>query len=445
MKHIKKWMIDLFRMIFEYFLLFPLLLIFAVYYLPIDLLSIWLLIIPCLYLIGGLYRKLFKKQRWEISLIVAIILGVASSFLLQTQKMIQGIFIFAHTIFIFRGMMYGAEIRRNLLSIPFLWIAGPVNYFVCFFFYTYSPTLQPYVTLFSIVGIFTISVMLFMVNHEHLRGTTLLEEDDPYIHPSLKRNNRIYLLLTILGVFFLASLKITRALFWGMIRSFFAILRWILGMGQSDEGIVEEEQSPLSDNFLPFEVTEKEPSKIIEMIYTIVSYLAIFLLIIGFIVLILLLIKRTRQAIVTIFQTVITFLKNLRDRFLPRDDGVGIYVDEKENVFDLEKWTKEQQERLGNIIGKVFERKPSWDDLSEEEKIRFVYRSLIESKGQSIYAPHLTPREVIDKMTQKISDVEKDPEFFKELKSEYEKVRYGGKLPKESVLTKLYDYHHRKN
>lgn len=136
---------------------------------------------------------------------------------------------------------------------------------------------------------------------------------------------------------------------------------------------------------------------------------------------VLLLVKKTRQWMKKLFRVVLNFLKQMTTA--PDVLEETSYRDEKESVFDFEEWKKQRKEKMKGFVRQVLKREPNWKKLSNEEKIRFVYRKLIEQESDRIeYQTTKTPREMLQEI---LSADFTDESGIKQLTTLYEKVRYG--------------------
>lgn len=109
----------------------------------------------------------------------------------------------------------------------------------------------------------------------------------------------------------------------------------------------------------------------------------------------------------------------------PSDEEQTDFSDEKENLFDWKKWRKENQEKVAEAFRKMTKRKPKFEQLKTEEKVRYLYRYLAEDvKKQDRWQASLTAHEVIA-LTRKELQLQR-------LKRWYDDIRYGKQtLPEE--------------
>lgn len=396
---------------------------------------IWLAFLPCLFFTGMLYGKFFSKQSWWVYVVYSFILGVCTSFLFVKNFLFLILVSIIHPIIIYRGIMYIGRPWNKLISIPFLWIGGSSIYFISFFSFRYMENLHPYLHLLTVCGIFMLMTTMFITNTDHLRSSTLSKEEKPFISPNIKNQNRVFLILTIGLIFLIANGKMIKDGFWHIIRS---SIQWLINLGSSDDiGEITEESPPPANLSPPFLLEdEQETSVIIRFFEMILIYAMYVLIIVGVIIIILLMIQKTRNLILQIVKNLIRFLKQQIGSHLNKDEETVRYIDEKENIFDWQDWKGKQQERVKTIMQKLFKRKPSWDSLSNDEKVRFIYKHFISNNLTENYHVSQTPREIIEQIQSSITTG--DELLLTKLRDAYEHVRYGEKHIDHMVIEEIY-------
>lgn len=180
----------------------------------------------------------------------------------------------------------------------------------------------------------------------------------------------------------------------------------------------QEERPPLVDGFFD---ADYNTSLIADIIYLlIVVTIFTFILLLFF--------KNIRNAIINFIKRALSRLKEMVDYFLSHEETHG-YVDEKESVFDWEEWKKEQQTKWKNFVGRFYVPKTPWDQLTNEEKVRHMYRRVAESKLRKGEVAK-TPREILAEVT-----LERKGKQL--LQDSYEDVRYGEKTIPEKTVENL--------
>ena len=119
---------------------------------------------------------------------------------------------------------------------------------------------------------------------------------------------------------------------------------------------------------------------------------------------------------------IIQFLKEIVSQVITREESTQ-YVEEKESVFNWKEWKDEQQSKAKGFVKNILKRKPSWNSLSNQEKVRFVFRKFIlQEMDQTKLKEQATPREILEEI-KRTGHV--DERQIEQLKIAYEKTRYG--------------------
>ena len=174
-----------------------------------------------------------------------------------------------------------------------------------------------------------------------------------------------------------------------------------------------------------------EPSAFFKFLEMIAMYAFYVFLVVAAIVALLLIIKKTRDWVIKIFRTILTFLKNIVNRTTHQAEAEQ-YIDEKESVFNWDEWKEEQKNKAKGMMQKVFAREPRWEKLSNEQKVRYVYRKLVMQHKQNVHSA-ATPREIL----QELKSSSLDENLLEKLTEVYEYVRYGEKEIADEMVNDL--------
>lgn len=424
--------LSLLQGLFEYLLLFPLFLMLGVYIVPNKLMWIWLGMIPCLFFMGLLYRKIFLNQSWWKYVTYSLMLGIFTSFPYEKNILFLILVAILHVIIIYRGIMYIGSSWEELLPTSFYWVGGLSIYFVGYILFQYLENLHPYQDILTVLGLFMIILILFISNNYHLRYSTLSKEKKPFISRNIKNQNRVFLVITVVIIFLVANGKMVKDGLWSLIRS---IVQWLFSSESSSPKIIEE-PPPLTNQPPPFLMEDdKGPSVLAQVLEMVMTFITYILAGIGIIIIVLLLIKKTRDILLNAARKLYNFLKQLGNQFSEDEEAVQ-YIDEKENIFDWQDWKEERQKRVKSIVKNIFKRKPSWDSLSNSEKVRFIYKHFLTHNIPEDYDSSLTPREVIERINDSISAG--DEVLLVKLRNAYEQVRYGDKKVDNMIIQDIY-------
>lgn len=433
MSTFKKIILKTAQGIFEYLLFLPALLIIGILTIDDEQLWYWLSSLFILFVVGIIFRTVFSHQKWWLFSIFSIIIGVSSSFIFDGWFLVSIILAILHTTVVYRGMMYASQTWDKLLPLSFLWLGGMGVYFVSYFIFRFMENLNPYLNNITLFGTVFIIMTMFVSNTDHLKSTTLSKEKKPFISKTIKSQNRIFLTITIAIIALITNGKAIRDALWNGFR---AMINWFIELvSGSGGGEVVEEPPPTSmDPGFPFD-EPKEPSVIAKILEAMTMYAMYVFIAVAVTVILLLLIKKTRKWLMNGFRRIIQFLKGIMNQMTEREESTQ-YVEEKENVFNWQEWKEEQQSKAKGLMKNVFKRKPSWNSLSNQQKVRFVFRNfLLQEIDLARFKDNTTPREILEKikLTAEIEDRQ-----IEQLRDAYEQTRYGEKDIDEQIINEIY-------
>jgi len=425
---VKKLIITIMQGLFEYLLFFPLVLMVGILLMP-EILWTWIPILFGLFIVGVLFRTLFPEQKWWVYAVCSFVFGMIPSILFGEHFIILILLGVLHPIFIYRGMMYVGRRLEAVLPTSFMWYGGFGIYFVGYLLFRYVDKFQPYLTIISICGAVLVVVILFISNSEHLRASTLSKEKKPFISRAIKNQNRVYLILTTAVILLLTNGKVVQE---AVFQAFKAIIQMILWLFGTDEGksVVEETPPPAQ---MELGLEKGEPNaflKFLEMIFMYIFYVVLAALAVG---ILLLFIKKVRMLVKKWISTFIAFLKNIIFRSSELGESTQ-YIDEKESVFNWKEWKDAQQDKAKGFIQQIFKREPRWDSLTNEQKVRYVYKQFLKiNKKEMELKPSETPRETIEILKTLVNE----KKTVEELRDAYEQVRYGERSVEEGRIDEL--------
>lgn len=413
--------VTLFQLLFEYLLLLPLLVLIGLFIESSLPLSVWLISIMIAYLIGALIKRLLKTGAWWIYGMIIVIISIGASSMIGDKWSMWILLSIVYMFFLYRGMAYVSHGWDDLLSLPILWVGGFLLYLITYFLFRYVDTFSSYLPIITTGAFIFVISTLFVTNIKQLNASSLSEEGKSLVTSTMKWQNRLYLIGTvfIIALFTIGGKAQT---------NFILFIRWLF---QLLTGASEPEEVPPQVNTPPMDMDiiageYQDPALfwvILEkiMIYTIYVFLACLVLF-----LLLSLLKKTRKWVIRLIQAAIYFLQQLGNKTEEEESDEG-YVDEKENLFDWQEWKKKQQTKAKAFVSRIFKRREKWDDLTNEEKVRYLYKLVMKEKV-TVKNWHKadTPREAIEKVIEQGS--EKQLESLREL---YEDTRYG----EESIET----------
>lgn len=428
----KNLLVTLSQGMVEYLLFFPILLIIGILVIGPSL-SIWLITIFVLFLVGLMYKTLFPYQHWLVYAVVSLLIGVLSSCLFYEQLLFGILLAMIHPIFIYRGMMYASHAWNRLLSTGFLWFGGFIIYFISYFLFRYVEKLYPYLTLITVCGVIAIVLILFLSNSVQLKSATLSKQEQPFISRTIKKQNQIFLGITVILIVIVTNAYVIWETLFNRLR---AIIQWLLRFTSSSEGEPVTEQAPPA--MAPDLGLERgEPSALAKFLEMIMIYIFYVFLVFAVIALILLFIKKSRLWLKKTIHSLFLFLKQIMNRTTEQKEA-DHYVDEKESVFDWKEWSKEQRDKAKGLLENIFKREPRWESLSNQQKVRFVYRRYILQRIKLFnYKVTNTPRETLHKL--KVNSLIEEKEI-NGLRDAYERTRYGEEDIGKDKIDEIYSF-----
>ncbi|WP_100407944.1 hypothetical protein [Bacillus solitudinis] len=405
---------------FEYLLFFPVVLLSGVFLIDPTLLYFWLVCLSGLFALGLLLKTLLSTKAIWLFMMIVLLVSVATSFAFTDSLWMVFILIPIHFTFMYRGMMYAERDWIILLPTSFLWGGGLTIYFFGYIVYKYVEALQFYLPLITSLAFILISFTLFRTNNQHLRTATLSKKKDPYLGKSIKNQNRFFLMITLIFVTLLTNGQVIQQAVLNMLR---ALIQAMVSLF-SEDGVTQVEQGPPSarmESILPTD--EYKPSAFAIFIDRLMTYLIFGICVIVIILCLLFLVKKTRDWLKTGIRRLIDYLKKTINAKVEQHDNYG-YVDEKETIFNWNLWKHEQKKKLKSFTSTLFKREPKWDSLSNQEKIRYLYRQILSehlTKGGQIH--HIdTPFEAFEKL---YTSGDYDKNKLNQLLKAYEATRYG--------------------
>lgn len=364
----------------ELLLFLPVWILFRVYLLSEQSATTILYILPLFSLVGVLLRY-YCNVRWK-KLLSAILLGVVFGMLLGRLNMDSLSLAVAGFSCAYAGM---TAISRN--NIPKIYWVGVAGYFVATIVFNRIPELQSFNTLLTWSGSLSLVITLLISNSNHLRYSSLSEENTP-LPEGLQRHNRLYVIVIIIaGVLLAAGAgKSIGLLVWNAFRLFFS---WLSQLS-SDPGepLPQEDTPPAAPMFPPTEVNE--PGLLAAILD--IAFYTLGAVAIGFVAYFALR-WLYRNAGEKWRRAIDALLSMLRKEHVPQNNTA--YLDEEKSVFTWEKKLQDFKDFWSTRLTPRL-RRERWDQMDgERERVRWLYRKWLGMKRDSGYEvkSFLTPKE----------------------------------------------------
>ncbi|MCT2534236.1 DUF4129 domain-containing protein [Aquibacillus koreensis] len=410
----QKWLLGM----IEYLILFPIVFLIGIYFVPTEILGVWLAMFSCLFLVGLCVRKLVKERSYVVYIFLSLILSTAPAIFIS-DSVIGSIFTFLFGgLVVLRGMMYATQSWVELSLTRLLWTAGFPIYFISYLFYLNIAPMTPYVDMITWLGIVMILITFFVSNEEHLKTATHAKTKDAMVSRVIKNTNRIYLAIMFIAIILLTNFQVVQTLFVSVVGGILQTIINITEMFPSNG--VEDPQSRPRVEFM-FSGGEDQSSFNVWMNWlTIIggSVLVLALLVLS----LMLIFKRTRIIVKRWF----AYIQKVFARIFRRkkDDNVGGYIDESESLIDWKLWREKVTTRAKEVVSSFFSRGPQFHALSNKEKVRYIYRHLLAEKTKNGFEvkPSNTPHETLIELQREV-----DARLLEELDDAYGQARYSNK------------------
>ncbi|WP_163539828.1 hypothetical protein [Gracilibacillus sp. YIM 98692] len=392
----------------------------------------WIISLVALFAVGVLMRLFLANQkRWHVFLILLPIVLTVGSFI--SDSVISGILFVVFGITVtYRSLQYTESEAEEVLPNRILWSVSVPMYIVGYIVYVNIDSLAPYREDLSLIGFVFLVAMFFMTNQQHLQKESLTKQKNKGISREMKRVNFVFVVITLVISFAITHFQVVQSALYNGTRSFLQTIIGLIGSGDGEAPINEQ---PSNANFAPNLPGQevKEPSALAAFMEKVFYVIAFLLIIVAVLLLFAILFKKGRHFIQKAWALFLRWMKMAgtgQGTHTKSED----YLDEKESLFNWQDWKERSQERMKQAVNK-FRRKPKFEELSDQAKVRYLYKTIARHlKKQEKWKPSMTAREVIDQSTLK--------EQLQDLKRWYEHIRYTNQSlnkPKEQELQRLWN------
>ncbi|WP_424768916.1 DUF4129 domain-containing protein [Paenibacillus sp. sgz302251] len=414
----------------ELFFYLPVLLIAAVYLLPVSVIWWWIATLPLCYWLASETVKRLPKLRRIVTFFVAAAIGAVHAYLCINLwgAELQAI---AFLVFAFIG---GITASRGMSSIQRGWAESFPNSLLLIGVMTYVAAqplklflfkkLVDYNGVLIICGITSMILLFFFANERHVSHETIYSAKTPATL-AYKRQNRFLMLIIVSSIVILALFKQIHQAVESFLRSLMEKLMSWLNRPQKEQ---PNEELPIAQP-LPEMIGGEEvkpPADWVLLLEQILKYVGISFIIFGAAILLFILLRKLNMLVKRI-------AAKLMERGAENRKNEADFTDEEENLMSLSSLRKQMGGRLQNLLPK--KRGQDWHDLNTNaEKIRFLYAWLVHSDrmNASVYQAHLTPQETAERLKEWRDEGQRDglQHFIKA----YEQVRYGEKMIKDEQV-----------
>ncbi|GGH76809.1 MFS family permease [Pullulanibacillus pueri] len=423
--------------IVEELVFFPILLLIAIMIVPLHYIWVWLGSLLFLFLMGLLLRKYLNgKRRGFYLLIIFLINGLVSLLVMPHTWLTLPTFLIGLVV-TYRGIIYIEKEWEEVFPLVFLWISLPI-YFVAYLVYRYIERFSPYLSLITWAGSLCLIVTLFVTNHRHLETATLSDSKKPILSRTLKRQNRVFIVITLIVLFLIASFHWIAFLFSQIVSYIVSGVAWFFSLFSHDR----PPEKPLTPSTPQFPQMEQQKPSAWAEIFEKVLMIGVYILIIAAILFLLYwLYKNTRKWFSKLYARLVRFLNKLfhTSSF---EHETAAFIDEKESL--IEDWRKASQHKIKQWFTR-FKREPGWEDLkTNQERVRYLYTKTVlnEIKKGYQYKPSLTAHETLKEIGRDKSYLEPKEELLDKM---YNQTRYSPLTIDDREIKKFIDKRNKEN
>ncbi|ADU30262.1 hypothetical protein [Evansella cellulosilytica] len=417
---LQKW----FQGAFELIAVLPLLLIIWIYFVPSETLILALITMMFCSLMGILLRHLLENKRKWVYLTLTVLLSSIVSILLFESFIVP---LIVNWLFIYRGTLFIEREWDSIFPVPWMWVSVFV-YFLTYFIFTSMEL--PFVNVISWSGVIMVILTLFISNNRQLVAAMMSDDKKTQLNHKLKNHNRLYIIGTLIVIVIFANFKMIHEFLFNIIAKVISFFVYLLTLISFDD---DGGRGPEEIGAMPIPEAEEQSRSIISIIleYLLIALGYIFII---FVVIFLLIVlwRESKRVLSKFYNWIAVFINKIVGNNVTEEDE-GIYVDEKESLFDWKKFQKENKDKVKDWLKAPFKKKVKWNNLTtNKEKVTFLYKAFLQRKteeGTVLKETNTTYeniKEICAKSNENIEDYSKVAEI-------YSKGIYG----KETQLTEL--------
>lgn len=369
---------------------------------------------------GSLLGRITWLSRTLYELLGCALAGLIAAYLFQGNNWHSWICAAIGMLLAYRGLRCTKDGWPAIFPGASFAVAGSV-YFIGVPIMGHQASYQPYMSWLNGLGFVSLIIFFFAMQRTGLLSATLASDEraaSSSLSETVKRSSRIWLTVLIVLIFVASYFQQLRQ---GIVAGLRAAIAWLLSLMQSDPPPeVPLEPSPSAAPPLLPPAEAKEPSWLDALFH----YIQV---VFGNLIVIALIVLTVYLIVTKLLPVVNAFLRRLMNRSLSSKQEAESegFIDEKEALVDWKGLPRLWWQQVRKGRNKERSHAKKWSLLpNNRERVRFLYRILIERAAQSGYSykETLTPNET-----------EKDLSLGKQLPLEtvhaitsaYNQIRYG--------------------
>lgn len=404
----------------EFIIIFPVFLLLGVTFISSP--FVWLASLSILYILGFLFRLIVRDKKRLLYLVYTIIVSATLAVLFNDTIVSYLVVLIINGVICYRGILYAEREVEELISFTSLWKFGFPIYFTAYFVYRFSDSLNLYLDVITWSCFLLVVITLFLSNSGSLKSSTLSKQKRPFVTGSIKGKNRVYIVVILSIIAIITNFKVLQHLLYTAISAVISAIISFFSIFENDEQI--ENTPPASEGSMPPPLEGGEPSALAVLMEKIAEVGFYILAVVGGIIFIFFASKKVRHLFRLGYKWFMNYLNQLFHIRKSDHEENSQYVDEKESLLDLKKWGQGTKNQAKELFSTLFNRQPKWDELSDREKVRYVYRQLVKeqvNRGLPFKISD-TPSKTIKDMSERRGNQQKELRTFIDT---YGKARYG--------------------
>lgn len=393
---------------------FPIFLLVAVLTLSKEEIILWYLGLLLIFFISFVCRNSLTKYKSGISLAVAVVIVLAFSLVAFNSLWARIVTVLVGGMVAYRGIQHADNDWEQLMPSRIFWMVSIPIYFVGYITFALNDHLVMYEKWISIAGLLFIILMVLITNKEQLNYASHSKQKHKRVKGTVKRFNQVYLLIILSLVFLISNFQVIQSTIFGTVRNVIGALLNKETRGNSNAGMDAPDSGGEIDLELGDPAQENALPQWVDNLLWIIGTVIVIVIVLAFMAMIF---KRFRGILRSFLAWFLNLFTSIFKRRQQGDEFVA-YEDEKESLFDFRKVREGMKDNYQKILRKITKRKPKFDHMSIEEKVRYIYRFLAsEVKEQEKWRASLTAHEVLQ-----LNERKKKLERFKNW---YDDIRYG--------------------
>lgn len=410
----------------EYLMIFPLFIIAAFFAVPKDVVLSFTLLLPFSLLFGIAVTCVKEKIKNIFIFIIGLIYVAGVTFLWQYAAMggsLQEILVTA--AFTAGFFIWGIKSGTGNTRIDFYYFFGLVIYGASILFINNAPNLKEFLNITIAAAILLVFAGFPLANRRFLIQETRQKSSLKIIPGTVVRGNIIIVIGIIIATVLFslwdtvldAIVTAAKAIVVFIIKA----INWFSSLFMPEE--TQSEGGGAQDLELP---PGGETNSVVNIILTVIT-VGIFL------ILIYTLVKYIVKNHKRIYAAIQSFFSRLFGRFRQWSSTEQGYSDRQESLL------KTEFKKRPSILKRIFQRKPAWKDMKDNpSRIRFIYAKFVSDnirKGFS-FRQSDTPNETVSRINA-LHPLTNETLDHEGIRTEYNKVRYGGKEPSDEKVNEL--------